>query len=464
MNLNESIGIIKNIYFIYPAYLIISFIFLITLFISNISYSRTLYVNPGESISDIIKLSENGDTIVINKGVFNQRFIIDKSLSIIGRDFPIIDGGGKGTVIKALAPNTIIKGLKIRGTGNSLSVEDTGIDLENAPNSVLENNILEDVLFGIYIKNSPGTLILNNNIYGKNLPLPERGDGIRLWYSSKSKIIGNTVSNARDLVIWWSSNTLIKENQIRDGRYLFTGNAVGGFLMYSGNIKFFRNVFSKNKGIASGYGIGFKDLDDVYAEDNLFIDNRVGIYMDNSPHLASSWNELTNNIIAYNDIGISMMPSIERNKFHGNSFIENYEQVEVRGGGVLKGNKWNNKTRGNYWSDYKGFDENNDGIGDTPYVSEKLFEQIIDRNKALRIFIYSPVTKAIELASEAFPVIKPKPKLKDNLPLLKPEIPRHLSKEIKNKPLSFLVFSIIMLIIPAIYFLIFIRQKDAGTC
>lgn len=255
----------------------------------------------------------------------------------------------------------------------------------------------------------------------------------------------------------YSNNNIFEDN-------IFTGNSVGGFLMYSGNIKFFRNVFAKNKGIASGYGIGFKDLDDVYAEDNLFIDNRVGIYMDNSPHLANSWNKLTKNIIAYNDIGISMMPSIERNTFHGNSFIENYEQVEVRGGGVLKGNKWNNKTRGNYWSDYKGFDENNDGIGDTPYVSEKLFEQIIDRNKALRIFIYSPVTKAIELASEAFPVIKPKPKLKDNLPLLKPEIPGHLSKEIKNKPLSYLIVSVIMLIIPIIFYLLVIRQKGISTC
>lgn len=197
MDLNESVVIIKNIYFIYPAYLIISFIFLITLFISNISYSRTLYVNPGESISDIIKLSKNGDTIVINKGIYNQRFIIDKSLTVTGKDFPVIDGEGKGTVIKVTAPNTVIKGLNIRGTGSSLSVEDTGIDLENAPNSVLENNILEDVLFGIYLKNSPGSSIINNKITGKDLPLPERGDGIRLWYSSEAEIIGNTINNSR---------------------------------------------------------------------------------------------------------------------------------------------------------------------------------------------------------------------------------------------------------------------------
>ena len=461
-------------------YYLTVFLFLILLFIPpGFSKAETFQIRPGESISEILKHAADGDTLIIDEGVYKEKFIIDKSVTIEGRDFPVIDGGGKGTVIKITAPDTFIKGLKIIGSGSSLSVEDAGIDLENAPNSVVENNILEDVLFGIYLKNSPGTQILENRIYGKDLPLPERGDGIRLWYSSGSEIIGNTVKNARDLVIWWSSNTIIRNNRVTDGRYglhymysnnnvfednLFMGNAVGGFLMYSGDIKFYRNVFTKNKGMASGYGVGFKDLDDVYAKDNLFIDNRVGIYMDNSPHLANSWNELSNNIIAYNDVGISMMPSIERNRIHGNSFMENYEQVEVRGGGLLKGNEWNIKSGGNYWSDYRGFDENNDGLGDSPYVSEKLFEHIIDRNEALRIFIYSPVSKAIELASDAFPVIKPEPKLSDRLPLLEPVIPMYMKQENENKPFIFLVASVLMLLTPVVFYFLVIREREPGVC
>jgi hypothetical protein len=31
-------------------------------------------------------------------------------------------------------------------------------------------------------------------------------------------------------------------------------------------------------------------------------------------------------------------------------------------------NTWNNSLEGNYWSNYKGKDENQDGIGDTPYL------------------------------------------------------------------------------------------------
>ena len=30
-------------------------------------------------------------------------------------------------------------------------------------------------------------------------------------------------------------------------------------------------------------------------------------------------------------------------------------------------NNWNNSLIGNYWDDYRGVDQNDDGIGDTPY-------------------------------------------------------------------------------------------------
>jgi hypothetical protein len=53
------------------------------------------------------------------------------------------------------------------------------------------------------------------------------------------------------------------------------------------------------------------------------------------------------------------------NTVYLNSFINNTHQIIARGN-----NNWDNGylTLGNYWSDYKGTDKNNDGIGDTPYV------------------------------------------------------------------------------------------------
>lgn len=354
-----------------------------------------------------------------------------------------------------------------------MTIEDAGIVLDSAYESTIEDNLLEDILFGIYIKNSPRTIIRNNSIHGKELSPPNRGDGIRLWYSSETQILNNYISNTRDLVIWWSGNTIIKGNKVENGRYglhymysnnnlfkdnLFIDNFVGGFLMYSNDIKFYRNIFARNQGLASGYGIGFKDLDDVVAEENLFIDNRIGIYLDNSPHLIDSWNNISKNVMAYNDIGASLMPSIERNVFVSNSFIENTQQIEVRGGGTLKGNLWYKGQKGNYWSDYVGYDGNEDGIGEIPYLAESLFESLMDKYPNLRILIFSPVSQAVELASKAFPLIKPESKVTDKYPLTNPVVPEIFNSGRRKFSFKFLIVSSLLIFIPLFLYFYFIRS------
>jgi nitrous oxidase accessory protein len=222
--------------------------------------------------------------------------------------------------------------------------------------------------------------------------------------------------------------------------------------MYSVGIEFYRNKFTGNRGTGTGYGVGFKDLDYVVAKDNLIADNRVGIFLDNSPYLIESWNEIDGNVIALNDIGVSMMPSIRRNAFVGNSFTGNEEQVEVRGGGQLSGNAWGRDGRGNYWSDYIGYDEDGDGIGEIPYRSESLFESLVDKNPSLRIFMFSPAAKALELASKAFPVIKPEPKLTDEYPLVRPPHVNIESDRSGGAARGFLVISASMALLPLVFF------------
>lgn len=443
--------------------------------------STTYIVSPAgslDSISKAIELAKEGDTIEVKGGLYKERIVIDKPhIKLIGLNKPVIDGGGEGTVVFIKAPGCTFKGFLVRGSGESLNAEDGGINLDSASNSVIEDNRLEDLLFGIYLRNSPKSLIRSNVIVGKDLPIPDRGDGIHLWYSSETKVENNLVTQTRDLAIWFSNKTLIKNNRVEKGRYglhymksddntfednVFTDNSVGGFLMYSRGIKFYHNIFAHNQGLGSGYGIGFKDVDDVVAEENLIIDNRIGIYLDNSPSLIDSWNAIKKNVIAFNDVGASLMPSIERNAFSGNSFIENTEQIEVRGGGTLSGNKWFEDKKGNYWSDYVGYDENKDGIGDIPYLAESLFESFIDRYPNLKVFIFSPVSQAIEFASQAFPVMKPEPKVTDNYPLRRAYIPDEFKNRKTRFSFSFLIVSGFLVFVPLGLYVHLVIPKTRG--
>lgn len=437
--------------------------------------ANTYTVSPGgnlNSISKAILQAQNGDSIIVDGGVYQEKLLISKEIKLIGINRPEIIGDGKGTIISVSAPNVTIQGFHISSTGSNLNREDSAVVLDNSAGSVIKDNILEDVLFGIYLKNSPDCLVLHNKITGKDLPLPDRGDSIRLWYSSGTAIKGNKISKTRDLVMWWSGDTVIEDNIVEQGRYglhymysnnnifknnIFRSNLVGGFLMYSKNIRFENNTFIQNQGVASGYGVGFKDLDLVTAVGNKFIDNRVGIYMDNTPTSFDVWNTIEGNKIAFNDIGASLMPSIERNTIIGNNFIDNNEQVEVRGGGSLKGNKWFEQSRGNYWSDYKGYDENSDGIGDFPYVAESLFEDMMDRNSVLRVFIHSPVTQALDIAAKAFPVFRPAPKLKDEYPLTSPTEAHLVSDIIIKFNLRVLITYVILIVCPLLTLIILIR-------
>ena len=55
---------------------------------------------------------------------------------------------------------------------------------ERPANLTIENNRLEDVLFGVYLKNAPGSILRNNVVLSKDLEIGRRGDGIKVWYSA----------------------------------------------------------------------------------------------------------------------------------------------------------------------------------------------------------------------------------------------------------------------------------------
>jgi nitrous oxidase accessory protein len=378
--------------------------------------------------------AQPGDTIVVPPGVYAGPIeVIVPGLTLEGQEGAIIDGGGLGDVLTVQAPDVTLRGLTIRNSGKSLDREHAGIT-GLAPRLTIENNRLEDVLFGIYLKEAPDSVIRGNHVTGMDLDIGRRGDGIRVWQSPGALVEGNTVYDVRDVVMWFSSDAILRNNVVENGRYglhfmfsdnqvmeenILRNNSVGAYLMYSRGLTMTNNLLLDNNG-PSGYGVALKDVDDVQADNNRMVNNRVGVYVDNSPREADAYVRFEDNLLAYNEIGVEMLPLVTRNLFTNNIFQENREQVAIAGGGELRGNDWSRDGWGNYWSDYAGFDADGNRVGDLPYRSTSLYENLMEQYPELRLFQLSPATDALDLAARAFPVFQPRAKIADEHPLMAP--------------------------------------------
>lgn len=378
-----------------------------------------------------IAAAEPGAVIHVPPGVYRGPLTINRSVTLKANGDAVIDGGGQGDVVRITAPDVTFQGFVVRESGSSIDGENAGI-LSLAPRVVIADNRVEDALFGISLKASPDSIIRNNIVLSKKLDIARRGDGIRIWQSNNVLVEDNLVRETRDVVMWFSHGVTLRRNTVTDSRYgmhfMYThdnviednhleGNSVGAFLMYSRNLTVRRNIFANNRG-PSGYGLGLKDMQGVIAEDNVFLGNRVGAYFDNPPVFGGDFDTFTRNLFAYNDLGLAFQPMVKQMAFTENAFVENMQQVAIQSGGQFGGNRFAVNGRGNYWSDYRGFDLDGDGVGDMPYHAENLFESLMDREPMLRMFVYSPAQQAIDLAARAFPIMQPEPKVTDESPLM----------------------------------------------
>jgi nitrous oxidase accessory protein len=382
------------------------------------------------SLHEALAAAMPGDLIEVRGGSYPGPLVVDKSVTLQGVGWPVIDGGGQGTVVTLAVPGVVFRGFEVRGSGIYHDQDNSGIVLL-APDIVVEDNRLVDVLFGIYGARSDRAIISGNDITSKaDHEMGRKGDGIRLWYSADVLVAANRLHQARDVVIWYSSGVTLRDNLIEAGRFgihlmysdhaliennQLIDNSVGIYAMYSDSVVLRDNLLRGQRG-PSGYGLGFKDCDDITATGNVIVDNRVGAFFDSTPFSPQGTALISDNLFVFNDAGITLLPAVRGAVFEANTFWENGEQMTLQGGGTPGANIW----YGNYWSDYAGFDADGDGQGDMPYRSQRYFESLTDREPRLRALLHSPAVQAIELAAAAFPIVQPKPKLEDPAPRMQP--------------------------------------------
>jgi len=402
------------------------FIFLLFFFISFSLQAQNIDVCAScnvKTIKGAIAKSQDGDTIFINKGVYKEhKIIIHKSIHLIGKGNPIIDGEKKESIFKINANNFSIEGLTIINVGQSYTKDFAGISVLKSKHFTIKNNILKNVFFGILIEKSSYGILKNNKLSSHAVNEFSSGNGIHMWYSSYMQIIDNEASGLRDGIYFeFVKHSVIhgnkSHNNVRYGMHFmfsnydeyynneFRNNGAGVAVMFSKFINMHDNVFHYNWGGAS-YGLLLKEIYDTKIKNNIFEKNTIGINIENCTRIDYQQNNFIRNGWAIKFSGGCYNNIFKKNNFLSNSFDLAYSSA-------LNNNKFN----GNFWSDYTGYDLDKNGIGDVPFRPVKLFSYIVSNTPETIILLRSLFVDIINFSEKVSPIFTPK-NLVDDSPLM----------------------------------------------
>ena len=422
-------------------------ILLMLLFPAGVSAEALTPLQP------LIDATEEGTVLLLEPGTYAGPVRIDRPMTLDGQDKVTIDAGGKGSVILVDTDGAVVRNLHLTNSGESHNDIDSGVQVRGNFN-VISDNLIDNCLFGIDLQQSDSNIVRRNRISSKPFELGTRGDAIRLWYSFHNKVTDNTISDSRDTVVWYSANNTISRNTTFNSRYSlhfmysrynlvednhYYNNTVGVFLMYSDGVVLRNNYIAHASG-ATGVGIGFKETSDVTVEGNKILYCASGLYIDISPFQPDTINKFSDNLIAYNGIGVRFLNDWAGNEFRENRIIDNLTQIVVSSGKTANRNIWD----GNYWSDYEGFDKDSDGVGDTAYelyvYADRLWQdvpyaQFFKGSPVLEVLDFlerlAPFTEPHLLVSDArpsrtreFTLVKEKQQVRDSLDLLRQSLGR----------------------------------------
>jgi len=368
---------------------------------------------PAADASPLQKLVDgaSGSTVVVPAGAYKGDLFLNRPVTLRADGEVTLIGSGHGSVVRVRASGVTIEGFIIDGQrGGDLGKDSSGIHV-TGPDAVIKRCRIRNALFGIYLRESSGTVVEDSEVVGiPGLDPGEKGSGIHLWNSRGFRIERNVIRDVRDgFYVQSSGGGIIRGNQVRDMRYglhymfsddnlfednLFESGAAGAAIMYSKNIVFRRNQFIHNRGFAS-VGLLLKVCDNVLAEDNLLADNARGLFVE-----GSSKNVFRRNVIAGSDAGVVLYDSVDHQRFESNSFVANRSPL------LLVGTRTDTVFTGNYYTGNLEPDLDGDGASDRPFTLSSVFDHFRGNVIAADLLVDTPAAEALGLAERTFPVLR----------------------------------------------------------
>lgn len=334
--------------------------FFIILFFSSFCNGQVLNVGKENysfhSINNAIDYAKSNDTILVHPGFYNESIDLYKKITLKGIDFPIISNTGSDDILSITANNCAVSGFVIL---DGMNTSFSGMFIKSDGNRIENNIIKNNVGKGLYLYHSKNIIINNNSFFNDSICIVGQKKD---W---QSYVIKNNTVNQRP-ILFYKNQKNVTISRIFAGQIILANcsNCIltnikvssgdqGITLGYSNSNLIQNNTFSYN-----GKGLRLQYSNNNTIKSNQFIGNDYGLYITHSIKNTIFINNILNNKI----YGCYLCCNSNNNILYRNNFTSN-----TRGAFDIFNNIWYNKGVGNYWSDYSGRDENNDGIGDSPY-------------------------------------------------------------------------------------------------
>jgi len=357
------------------------------------NYTNTITINNDGSVSPSDAPLTTTDNITytltdnVTKDVLGIK--IERSNVILFGQGYTIQGQDSGSGIYATNENNItLIGFRIKDFN-------IGININSSSNGLINNNTITSMTLGIQLSACNNSSITQNNIdnCAHALDLPYSSDIVVSKNRIVSDPLGISLPTSSTINITISENSFFGDSSI--GGYgiiglscsrvnvlknYFTSEACGVqfFSGYNNTVSF--NNMTKNRQAAllalnSAYNI---------VSYNFMVNNSEGLAIQTS----SNNNRIFRNIIDGNkDYGVFIGWSSSNNTVFENNLTRNLYGIFLNGSrtnvfvhnNIANNNQsavtydsfndtWDTGFDGNYWSDYNGTDNDQDGIGDTSYV------------------------------------------------------------------------------------------------
>jgi len=402
-------------------------LFALAVLCGNASAQRTIIVSPAgklRSVTAAISAARPHDRILVKAGVYREpTIVVGKPVEIIGEGFPVLDGAGAREIMTVTADSVTIRGLHFEHGGMSFVEDWAAVKVINAHACAIEDNLIDDAFFGIYLARVSGCSIKRNRIHANRGREMVSGNGIHLWQSRDITIADNRISGHRDGIYFeFVHNSAISgnvsEKNLRYGlhfmfsddcRYIgnvFRSNGAGVAVMFTHRVQMIANRFEDNWGSAA-YGLFLKEISDSRLERNVFARNTTALVADGANRLVAEHNDFVDNGWAVRLEASTDEASFTHNNFAGNTF-------DV----ATNSNLQSTTFAGNYWDDYGGFDVDRNGVGDVPHRPVRLFSMIVAQNPPAIILMRSPFVRLLDAAERVIPALTPEA-LEDGTPAMR---------------------------------------------